>query len=96
MLVKTFAEHGRLLSDGLNYIDSWVEFDGPSCFQLMTTDKPALFESWTARWADLLHFEIARALTGSQLRRRFRFRGLSGRPIWCQPPALESSCPPPR
>ena len=32
---KRFAERGRMLPEGLKYIDSWVEEDFGRCFQLM-------------------------------------------------------------
>ena len=54
------AERGRMLPDGLRYVDSWVVDDGPldRCFQLMETDDPSLLDTWTARWADIVEFEI--------------------------------------
>jgi hypothetical protein len=54
------AVHGRLLPDGLHYVDSWVVDDGEldRCFQLMETDDPALFDVWRSRWSDLADFEI--------------------------------------
>jgi hypothetical protein len=53
------ASQGRMLPDGLTYIDSWV-IDGSldRCFQLMETDDPALFDVWTERWRDLVEFEV--------------------------------------
>lgn len=53
-----FHEKGRMLPDGLVYVDSWLTEDGERCFQLMETDDPALFDLWTARWTDLVRFEI--------------------------------------
>jgi len=55
---QRFAERGRMLPDGLNYIDSWIEEDLGRCFQLMETDNPQLFQQWTACWNDLVDFEI--------------------------------------
>ena len=55
---ERFREKGRMLPDGLRYIDSWLEQDGDRCFQLMETDSPALFDQWTAAWSDLVAFEI--------------------------------------
>jgi hypothetical protein len=50
------AERGRLLPDGLVYLDSWIDArDLSRCFQLMETDDPA---QWTAAWDDLVEFEI--------------------------------------
>lgn len=53
-----FREKGRMLPDGLRYIESWLEKDGDRCFQLMETESPALFDQWTAAWSDLVAFEI--------------------------------------
>jgi len=53
-----FAERGRMLPDGLIYIDSWVEDDFGRCFQLMETENHSLFEVWIANWDDLVDFEV--------------------------------------
>ena len=55
---ERFDAKGRMLPDGLAYIDSWVEEDGDRCFQLMETEQPELFEQWIAQWRDLVAFEI--------------------------------------
>jgi Domain of unknown function (DUF3303) len=54
------AECGRMLPEGLVYLDSWVVDDGrlDRCFQLMETDDPALFDVWRAKWDGLGEFEI--------------------------------------
>ena len=54
------AERGRMLPEGLRYVDSWVVDDGAldRCFQLMETDDARLFEPWIAAWGDLASFEI--------------------------------------
>ena len=51
-------ERGRMLPDGLRYVDSWVEAGLHRCFQLMETNNPQLLQEWTAHWADLVEFEI--------------------------------------
>jgi hypothetical protein len=53
-----FQEKGRMLPDGLKYVDSWVETNHSRCFQLMECDNVRLFEDWTAHWSDLVDFEI--------------------------------------
>jgi hypothetical protein len=55
---ERFRQKGRMLPDGLCYIDSWLEKDGDRCFQLMETDSPDLFEKWIASWSDLVSFEV--------------------------------------
>ena len=58
LVYERFREKGRMLPDGLRFIDSWVEKDGDRCFQLMETTDPTLFAIWTANWNDLVEFEI--------------------------------------
>ena len=54
-----FAERGRMLPDGLVYLDSWIDAtDRCRCFQLMETDDPSLFDAWIAAWRDLGEFEV--------------------------------------
>ena len=55
---ERFRQKGRMLPDGLCYIDSWLEKDGDRCFQLMETKSPDLFEKWIASWSDLVSFEV--------------------------------------
>ena len=62
-----FAEHGRMLPEGLRYIDSWVVAEGPDrCYQLMETDDARLFTAWTERWQDLVRFEIHEVVGSAQ------------------------------
>ncbi len=53
-----FHERGRMLPDGLEYIDSWLAADGTRVFQLMRTANAELFGAWTVHWDDLIDFEI--------------------------------------
>jgi hypothetical protein len=53
-----FHEKGRMLPEGLFYIDSWLEKDGDRCFQLMETNDRSLFDAWMDCWKDLVGFEI--------------------------------------
>ena len=53
-----FGAKGRMLPDGLEYVQSWVETGGDRCFQLMRTHSRELFEAWIRNWRDLVDFEI--------------------------------------
>jgi hypothetical protein len=52
------AEKGRMLPDGLVYVESWIDESLARCFQLMETDDPALFDQWIANWSDIGEFEV--------------------------------------
>jgi hypothetical protein len=53
-----FQAKGRMLPDGLKYVDSWVEAGRNRCFQLMECADVQLFQEWIAHWNDLVDFEI--------------------------------------
>jgi hypothetical protein len=55
---RRFHEKGRMLPDGLKYVDSWVAVDQRRCFQLMECNDVRLFDEWIACWNDLVDFEI--------------------------------------
>lgn len=55
---ERFHQKGRMLPEGLAYLDSWLASDGDRCFQLMETDDPSLFQAWSEHWKDLVTMEI--------------------------------------
>ena len=55
---ERFHEKGRMLPEGLHYLDSWLTKDGSRCFQLMETANIELFDDWTSQWSDLTVFEM--------------------------------------
>jgi hypothetical protein len=61
-----FREQGRMMPEGLNYIDSWTESNFGRCFQLMECDDPQLFAEWTAHWEDLVDFEIVPVISSKE------------------------------
>lgn len=77
MVVETFTgdpaaiyerarQRGRMLPEGLHYVESWVDESLRRCFQLMETEDPSLFAEWTARWADIARFEIVPVLSSAE------------------------------
>ena len=63
-IYERFEESGRMMPDGLSYIDSWIQADFKRCFQLMECDDAKLFQQWIAHWDDLMEFEVI-PVTGS-------------------------------
>jgi Protein of unknown function (DUF3303) len=60
---------GRLLPDGLKYIDSWVEPNFGRCFQLMECDDPALLQEWVLQWRGLgVSFECCPVVPSARTR----------------------------
>jgi hypothetical protein len=57
-IYRVAREQGRMLPDGLVYVDSWVSAALDVCFQLMECEDPVQFQEWVARWGDLAEIEI--------------------------------------
>lgn len=55
---ERLKSRGRLMPDGLAYIDSWLEKDGNRCFQLVEAADRKLIDEWIVRWSDLVSFEV--------------------------------------
>lgn len=70
-IYRRLAERGRMMPEGLSYVSSWITEDLTTCYQVMETDNPALFELWIAEWNDLMDFEVIPVLSSAQVRARF-------------------------
>jgi hypothetical protein len=47
---RRVRDEGRMLPEGLRYIDSWVEPNFSRCFQLMECDDLRKFQEWSLMW----------------------------------------------
>lgn len=65
-----FHARGRLMPQGLHYIESWVSEDLTRCYQLMECDDRSLLDAWTAAWADLVAFEVHPVISSAEARER--------------------------
>jgi len=63
---ERFHKNGRMLPEGLSYLDSWVDLNSGRCFQLMETENPQLFDTWIACWSDLVQFEVIPVVTSAE------------------------------
>ncbi len=62
-------DSGRMLPDGLRYIDSWVEPSFSRCFQLMECDELVLLQQWVLQWRGTgVAFEIIPVVGSAQTR----------------------------
>ncbi|MFL5762032.1 MAG: DUF3303 domain-containing protein [Thermomicrobiales bacterium] len=51
-------EKGRLMPEGLTYVESWVESNFDRCFQLVECEDAIMLQEWVVQWRDLVEFEI--------------------------------------
>jgi hypothetical protein len=66
---ERLRDQGRMLPEGLKYIDSWVEPNFRRCFQLMACDDPRLLQEWVLQWRGAgVTFEFFPVVPGAQTR----------------------------
>lgn len=74
-LYQRFEEKGRLLPEGVRYVNSWINEDVTRCYQVMECDDPALLQEWIRHWTDLASFEIIPVMTSAEAREKVKKAG---------------------
>lgn len=69
-LYKRLGEKGRLMPEGVSYIDSWVDESVTTCFQVMETETRGKINEWISHWSDLTDFEVIPVLTSAQAKEK--------------------------
>jgi len=70
VLYQRFDEKGRMLPDGVTYIDSWINEDITVCYQLMESDSLDKLNEWTSNWNDIVDFELIPVISSSEAKNR--------------------------
>ena len=66
---RRLREKGRMIPEGLKYVDSWIEPNFSRCFQLMECDDLRLLQQWILEWRGSgTSFEIVPVLTSAETR----------------------------
>jgi hypothetical protein len=69
-LYDRFDQQGRMMPEGLTYIDSWIDQDVSRCYQVMETDNFDLFQLWIEQWNDLTDFEVIPVISSAQAKEK--------------------------
>ena len=67
-IYSRLQEKGRMMPEGLQYVDSWISADLGRCFQLMECNDSSLFQEWVLQWQDLFELEIIPVVTSKKTR----------------------------
>jgi len=68
LLYERFAEKGRLMPDGVEYINSWIDENVSTCYQVMQSDSIDKIQVWISCWDDLADFEVTPVITSAEAR----------------------------
>ena len=64
-LYRRFEEKGRLLPEGVRYINSWINNDVTVCYQVMEADSDEKINQWIDQWKDLVDFEVVPVISSA-------------------------------
>lgn len=65
------AEKGRMMPDGLRYVNSWISEEFSTCWQVMEANERAQLDEWISHWDDLVEFSVFPVMTSAEARARF-------------------------
>ena len=65
-IYQHLRDRGRVLPDGIVYVDSWIEASFGRCFQLMECDDPAVLQEWVLEWRGLADFEFVPVVSSKE------------------------------
>ena len=69
-LYKRFDEKGRMMPEGLNYINSWINEPVTTCYQVIETDSVEKIHEWINHWYDLSDFEIVPVISSAEAKEK--------------------------
>jgi hypothetical protein len=69
-IYKRFDEQGRMMPEGVQYINSWIDEDVKTCFQVMESDTKEKLYEWISHWSDLADFEVIPVITSAQAKEK--------------------------
>ena len=69
-MYKRFEDKGRMLPEGVIYINSWLNESVSICYQVMEADTIEKIHEWISNWNDLVDFEIIPVLTSAQAKEK--------------------------
>ena len=70
IMYQRFAEKGRMLPEGVNYINSWINEAVTICYQVMESKSPEKLREWMDQWKDLVDFEVIPVISSAQAKEK--------------------------
>lgn len=69
-LYQRFAEKGRMLPGGVQYINSWINEAVTVCYQVMEAESPGKLQQWIGEWNDLADFDVMPVISSAEAREK--------------------------
>jgi hypothetical protein len=70
MLYQRYSEKGRMMPEGVQYINSWINEEVTVCYQLMESDSIEGMQQWISNWNDIVDFEIIPVISSAEAKEK--------------------------
>ena len=64
---KRFREKGRMMPEGVSYVNSWVSEDGNTCYQINEAQNEELLYEWSSNWNDVTDFTFIPVISSQEM-----------------------------
>jgi hypothetical protein len=69
-MYNRFETNGRMLPEGVQYINSWIDENVSTCYQVMESDSVEKIQEWISHWQDLVDFEIIPVISSAKAKEK--------------------------
>ncbi|HUR66115.1 MAG TPA: DUF3303 family protein [Chitinophagaceae bacterium] len=69
-MYQRFEEKGRMMPEGVKYINSWINEDVTVCYQVIEAESLDRVNEWIGCWKDLVDFEIIPVITSAEAKEK--------------------------
>ena len=69
-IYKRFEEKGRLMPEGLHYVNSWIDEEIKTCYQVMESETEDKLMEWINNWKDLTDFEVIKVISSAEAKEK--------------------------
>jgi len=65
-LYAKFEKEGRLLPEGVHYINSWIDETVSTCYQVMESDSREKLQEWIGNWKEFADFKVIPVISSAE------------------------------
>lgn len=69
-LYERLAQEGRMLSEGVNFVSSWIDEKIETCYQVMEANSYENLQQWMDNWSGFCEWEVIPVVTSQEAKQR--------------------------
>lgn len=69
-LYQRFDEKGRMLPEGVQFVNSWIDENITICYQVMESDSIDKLYLWMSHWDDIVDFKVIPVISSAEARKK--------------------------